>query len=189
TPPSEPTVEYDKSSNDKAIITITIPDENVTFVDSNGTYEFTKNGTYTIKYYNKFGELCSIDVVVDWLDETPPSEPIVEYDKSSNDKAIITITIPDENVTFVDGNGTYEFTKNGTYTIKYYNKNGELCSIDVVIDWLDESMVDNQNKDEKTNNLPLIIGIVVAIVVAIVFVLSVGIITAIVITKKRKSKN
>ena len=102
-----------------------------------------------------------------------PSGPEIEYDKSNKDKAVVKITLSEEGATFVNGDGTFEFSKNGTYVIEYYNKEGKLCSLEVVVDWLEES--------KTPNNLPLIIGIPVGIAV-----LAVAVVAVVVIIKKRR---
>lgn len=102
-----------------------------------------------------------------------PSKPVIEFDKTNKHKAVVKITLPEEGATFVDGNGTYEFTKNGKYVIDYYNKAGELCSVEVIVDWLEES--------NNPNKLPLIIGIVAAVAV----VVSAGVVTVVIMKKRR----
>ena len=102
-----------------------------------------------------------------------PSEPKIEYDKSNKDKAIVKITLFEEGATFVKGDGTFEFTKNGEYVVEYYNKEGKLCSLNIVVDWLKEG--------KTSNNLSIIIGVSVGVVV-----LAVAAVVVVVIIKKRK---
>lgn len=86
----------------------------------------------------------------------------MEYDKTQSGKAIVKVIDPSEDITFADGNGIYEFTKNGEYVIEFYDKAGNKGSVTAVVDWLGGG-----NKAGGTNT---IIIVVVAIVAALLIV-------------------
>lgn len=196
--PLNVTLTYDKTEATNGNVTVTVVFDKLAEVTNNDgslTYVFTENGEFTFEYVDAAGNTGSITAKVDWIvsdvpivpdpdpnpdpDPTPdpdpvtPSEPKIEYDKSNKDKAIVKVTLSEEGATFVDGDGTFEFSKNGTYFIEYYNKEGTLCSLEVVVDWLEES--------ETPNNLPAIIGVSVGVVV-----LAGAVVVVLVIIKKRK---
>ena len=164
---------YDQTGLTNQNVTATIKfNESATLVSDSNTYTFSSNGEYTFEYRDAEGGLHSITARVTWIDKVPPTAS-VSYDKSNSNKAIINIINASEEITFAEGNGTFEYTENGTYTIEFYDKAGNKGSVEVVIDWL--------GKNDKPNNLPLIIGIASAVVVVL---LAGGI--AIIIKKKRK---
>lgn len=165
---------YDKSEHTNQNVTVTIKFNESAKLDDgcNASYTFNSNGEYTFKYYNSKGELQTITANVTWIDKVPPTAS-VSYDKSNPNKAIVNIVNPSEEITFADGNGTFEYTENGTYTIEFYDKAGNKGSVEVVIDWL----------GEKPSILPLVIGIVVGVVILVV----IGVV-AIIVTKKRKAR-
>lgn len=164
---------YDKSEPTNQNVTVTIKfNEYATLVSGSDTYTFSSNGEYTFEYRDAEDELRFITAIVTWIDKVPPTAS-VSYDKSNPNKAIANIIDPSEEITFADGDGTFEYTENGTYTIEFYDKAGNKGSVEVVIDWL--------GKDDKPNNLPLIIGITSAVAIVL---LAGGI--AIIIKKKRK---
>lgn len=147
---------YDKTGPTNQNVTATIKfNESATLVSGSDTYTFSSNGQYTFEYRDAEGNLHSITAKVTWIDKVPPTAS-VSYDKSNPIKAIVNIVNASEEITFAEGNGTFEYTKNGTYTIEFYDKAGNKGSVEVVIDWLGNN---------KPNNLPLIIGIVSAVVI------------------------
>ena len=177
------TVNYDKtaSTNQNVTATVSFNKQGVTVTNNDGkpSYTFAQNGEFTFEYEDAAGNTGSITAKVDWIVNGVPIAPdkngvIIECDKTQKDKAIVTITIPGQTVTFVDGSGTFEFTKNGTYEVKYYDEKGTLCSVEVVVDWLDES---------EKSNLLIIVGVSVGVVASVVVVVAV---VAVVIIKKRK---
>lgn len=185
------TVNYDKttSTNRNVTATVSFNEQGVTVTNNDGkpSYTFTQNGEFTFEYVDAAGNTGSITAKVDWIINDVPIVPdpdnpevpdendvVIDCDKTQKDKAIVTITVPGQTVTFVDGSGTFEFTKNGTYEVKYYDEKGTLCSVKVVVDWLEES---------EESNLSIIIGVSVGVAVLAVAVVAV---VAIVIIKKRK---
>lgn len=175
------TVNYDKtvSTNQNVTATVSFDKQGVTVTNNDGklSYTFTQNGEFTFEYVDAAGNTGSIKAKVDWIVNDVPIIPdendvVIEYDKTQKDKAIVTITVPGQNVIFVDGSDTFAFTKNGTYEVKYYDEKGTLYSVKVVVDWLEES---------EKSNLPIIIGVSVGVVV-----LTVAIVSVVVIIKKRK---
>lgn len=188
--PLNVTLTYDKTEATNSNVTVTVVFDKLAEVTNNDgslTYVFTENGEFTFEYIDAAGNTGSITAKVDWIVNDVPIVPdpdnpevpdvndvVIECDKTQKDKAIVTITVPGQTVTFVDGNGTFEFTKNGTYEVKYYDEKGALCSVIVVVDWLEEN---------EKSNLPIIIGVSVGIVV-----LAVAIVAVVMIIKKRKRK-
>ncbi len=60
----------------------------------------------------------------------------MEYDKSDSSKAVVKVVDASENISFAEGNGTYEFTENGTFVIEFYDAAGNKGSVTVTVDWL-----------------------------------------------------
>lgn len=187
--PLNVTLTYDKTEATNGSVTVTVVFDKLAEVTNNDgslTYVFTENGEFTFEYADAAGNTGSITAKVDWIVSDVPTVPdpdnpevpgeneaVIECDKTQKDKATVTVTIPGKTVTFVGGSNIFEFTKNGTYEVKYYDEEGTLCSVNIVVDWLEEG--------NKPNNLPLIIGISVGVAV-----LAVAVVASVVIIKKRK---
>lgn len=203
---------YDNSELTNQNVTVTIKfNESATLVSSSDTYTFSSNGEYTFEYRNAGGELQSITAKVTWIDKVPPTAS-VSYDKSNPNKAIVNIVNPSEEIIFLEGNGVFEFTINGTYTIEFYDLAGNKGSVNAVVDWLgktpttptdptnptvpnepttptepitptDPNTPNTENPNSKPNsNVTKII-----LVVCFFVVVFVGVITVVVIKKKNAS--
>ena len=142
--PTNKNVTVTLSSNEKIIVT-----------NNNGSnmYTFTKNGEFTFEFMDEAGNHNSVTAKVDWIDKKAPTASI-KYDKSNKNKAIVRVVNASKEITFEVGSGVYEFTKNGTYKIVFYDKFGNKGTLTAVIDWLNDSSVDdNVIQDEDSNKV------------------------------------
>ena len=115
-------------------------------------HTFTKNGEFTFEFMDEAGNRNSVTAKVDWIDKKAPTASI-KYDKSNKDKAIVRVVNASKEITFEVGSGVYEFTKNGTYKIVFYDKFGNKGTLTAVIDWLNDSSVDDNTQDEDSNKV------------------------------------
>ncbi len=132
-------------------VIVTIQFDEGTIIKNNGgknTYTFTQNGEFTFTFEDEVGNQGEATAKVDWIDKLVPTAE-VEYDKSHTNKAIVRIVNPSKEITFKDGNGTYEFTKNGTYEIEFYDQLGNKGKVTVIIDWLKSDLPINPDVPEN----------------------------------------
>ncbi len=133
-PTAELNYDYSGPTNKDVTVTITFNQE-ITLVNDSNTYTFTENGEYIFEYIDADGNVYSLTAKVTWIDRTPPTAS-VEYDKSDSSKAVVKVVDASENISFAEGNGTYEFTENGTFVIEFYDAAGNKGSVTVTVDWL-----------------------------------------------------
>ncbi len=170
-------VEYDNTiTNKDSSVVLNYDKSKYTLLNNNGseTLVFTQNGEYMFELADEEGRVFGVKVVVDWIDKTAPTASL-EYDKTQSGKAIVKVINPSEDITFADGNGIYEFTKNGEYVIEFYDKAGNKGSVTAVVDWL--------GGNKKSGGQNTIIIVVVAIVAALLIV---GVTSLVVIKVSRK---
>lgn len=125
--------------------------ENIITNINENTYVFHDNGEFTFEFMDLAGNKGTTTAKVEWIDRIAPTAEL-EYDKSSDKKTIVKVVKPSEEITFKEGNGTYEFTKNGTYEITIYDKAGNATILKVVIDWLKEES--SSKPDDKSDHKP-----------------------------------
>lgn len=124
--------------------------------DSSDTYTFTKNGSFEFQYIDKNGNVGVIPVHIDWIDKIPPTAEL-KYKKEKG-KVIVSVINPSEEITFKEGNGVYEFTKDGKYEIIFYDKVGNRGKLTAVIEMKNDSgdeakppKPEEENKPNKPN--------------------------------------
>lgn len=142
-------------TKEDVIVTVNI-EKGYKLINNDGNeYTFKKNGDYKIEYLDSKGNLGAIPVKIDWIDKEPPTAEL-EY-ITENNKVIIKIINPSEKITFKEGNGIYEFTKNGEYEIIFYDMVGNEGKITAVINSIKENEDkpdDSNNNNENNNNNP-----------------------------------
>ena len=122
-----------KPTNKNVKVTLEIESGyNISNNDGKDFHVFTENGTFEFQFTDSKGNIGSIPVTVDWIDKTPPTAEL-KYVKE-NGKVIVQVVNPSEEITFKEGNGIYEFTKNGSYDIIFYDKVGNQGKLTAIID-------------------------------------------------------
>ncbi|MDE6355954.1 MAG: NPCBM/NEW2 domain-containing protein [Clostridia bacterium] len=172
-PDSFVTLNIKELTNQDVVATIAFRQEDVTVTNNNGslTYTFRENGTFAFEFVDGSGNRGSELVTVTWIDKTPPTAR-AEIDKSNKQVAVVRLVDFSEEVVFAEGDGTYRYTKNGTYTIEFYDKAGNMGSVEVVIDWL------------ATNGKTA--AIVIGCLFAVAAVSVAGTATFVIVTKRKK---
>ena len=84
---------------------------------------------------------------VDWIDKVAPTAEL-KYEKQ-DDKVIVTVVNPSKEITFKEGNGIYEYTKNGNYEIVFYDSLGNVGKLIAKIDSFKEEIKDDENKPDN----------------------------------------
>jgi hypothetical protein len=152
------TIQYDIKSltNEDVTVSISFDKEDVTVTNNDGKtdYVFTKNGEFTFEFQDSAGNTGSITAIVDWIDKVAPTAEL-KYEKLE-DKVIVTVINPSKEITFKEGNGIYEYTKNGDYEIVFYDLLGnvgkliaKIDSFKDVEDNLDKPIDPDDNKPEN----------------------------------------
>ena len=152
----EAQIKYDiKSKTNKNVTaSITFDKNDVKVTNNNGktTYVFQKNGEFTFEFKDAAGNIGSVTAKVNWIDKEAPTAEL-KYDKSSKTKAVVKVVNPSEEISYKEGNGTYEFAENGIYKIVIYDKAGNSKTLKAIIDWLEEKKPDKPvNPDEPSDN-------------------------------------
>ncbi len=137
-----------KNLTNKNVIVTAEFDEDVIVTNNSGnhSYTFTKNGEFTFEFEDKAGNRNSITAKVDWIDKEVPTAQI-KYEKVDN-KIIVKVVNPSKEIRFQNGNGTYEFTKNGTYDIYFFDKLGNKGKVTAIIKGLKDT---NSNNNQSGN--------------------------------------
>lgn len=143
------TITYDiKDSTNKDVkASITFNEEEVSVTNNNGEteYVFTKDGEFTFEFVDKAGNKGSVTAIVNWIDKVAPTAEL-KYEKQE-DKVIVTVINPSKEITFKEGNGVYEYTKNGEYEIVFYDLLGNSGKLIAKIDSIKEE--ENPNKEDN----------------------------------------
>ena len=149
-------IEYDIKSltNKDVTASISFDEENVTVRNNDGktNYVFTENGEFIFEFQDAAGNTGSIIAKVDWIDKVAPTAEL-KYE-IKEDKVIVTVINPSKEITFKEGNGIYEYTKNGNYEIEFYDSVGNIGKLIAKIDSFEEDKDDGnkpENPDIPTN--------------------------------------
>ncbi len=145
------TIKYDIKSltNKNVTVSISFDKEDVTVTNNNGktNYVFTQNGTFTFQFQDAAGNVGNMTAKVDWIDKVAPTAEL-KYEKQ-DDKVIVTVVNPSKEITFKEGNGIYEYTKNGNYEIVFYDSLGNVGKLIAKIDSFKEEIKDDENKPDN----------------------------------------
>ncbi len=156
------TLKYDVTSKTNKDVTATIifNEKNVNVTNNNGknTYTFKKNGEFTFEFEDSAGNMNRIIAKVDWIDKQIPTAAIT-YERVGN-KVIVRVINPSKDVTFENGNGIYEFTRNGSYDIYFFDEVGNRGKVTAVINGLEAStngssdtVITNKNIYRENNSI------------------------------------
>lgn len=86
---------------------------------------FTENGEWEFTFTDlDNGKTGSEKAVVDWIDKTPPTAELTYNMDNATGRMVVQVVNPSEEITFAEGNGTYEYVTNGDYEIVFYDKAG-----------------------------------------------------------------
>ncbi len=86
---------------------------------------FTENGEWEFTFTDlDNGKTGSEKAVVDWIDKTPPIAELTYKMDDKTGRMVVQVVNPSEEITFAEGNGTYEYVANGDYEIVFYDKAG-----------------------------------------------------------------
>ncbi|MCM1052409.1 MAG: NPCBM/NEW2 domain-containing protein [Ruminococcus sp.] len=152
-----PKIYYSETSltNQDVTAVIEFDRKNVKITNNNGSnsYTFKDNGEFTFEYEDSKGNKGRATAKVDYIDKINPSASLY-YDKSSSNMVLVKVVNPSEEITYEFGNGTYIYTKNGTYPIKFYDKAGNEGIVTAVITSISENSNNNSNSSSESTNKP-----------------------------------
>ena len=150
------TLSYNIQNKTNKNVTVTAEFDEDVIVTNNGgnhSYTFDKNGEFTFEFKDRAGNKNSITAKVNWIDKVAPTAQL-KYEKIGN-KIIVKVINPSKNITFKNGNGIYEFNKNGSYDIYFFDEVGNMGRVTAIIKGLKEDLHDNSNagnNSSKENN-------------------------------------
>lgn len=145
---------YDKSVLTNQNVTVSIDfNENAIVTNNNGsrTYTFAENGEFTFEFRDDAGNTDHITARVNWIDKIAPTAEL-KYEKQGN-KVIVRVVNPSKEITFQEGIGVYEFTKNGSYDIVFYDRAGNINKLTAVIQNLSQD-TDNNSSGNRPSVSP-----------------------------------
>ncbi len=143
------TLTYDNSvlTNKDVTVNISFNEEGSVTNNSNSkTYTFTENGSFTFEYRDLAGNIGAITARVNWIDKIAPTAEL-KYENINN-KVVVTVINPSEEIIYAEGIGIYEFTKNGSYEIVFYDKAGNVGKLIALIN----SFEDKPNEPNIPDN-------------------------------------
>lgn len=129
-------------------------DAQVTFEDmdepvNQREYVITENGSYTLGYVDGVNAAGEVVLVVDWIDTTPPSGTLFyKIDESvkgvtatlvASDDSGEDLILTDAEGNEIEGEWTYTFTSNGTYTFYFKDPAGNLSSVTAEVNNFDNT--------------------------------------------------
>lgn len=140
------TFDYDiKTLTNKNVVVTLKPNKKVTILNNGGknTYTFKKNGEFVFEFIDAAGNKNTASAKVNWIDKTPPKATI-EYNSKGGINDPVTATLrPAEDVTIINNNGenTYTFTENGTFTFEFTDKVGNKGTAVAKVDWIGKEVI------------------------------------------------
>ena len=138
------TITYSTTSltNQDVIATISFEDGSDVTVEGGNTHTFTQNGIYAFNFTTSTGKKGIAKANVTWIDKVPPT-PTMVYStiEPTTENVIAGITFDKENVRIVNNNGerTYTFTQNETFTFEYMDEAGNTGRVNAVVNWIDRT--------------------------------------------------
>ncbi len=109
---------------------------------SPSTYTFTENKTVIFQLTDRAGNVSQVPITVDWIDRVAPNATL-KYSTTSLTNENVTVTLENftEDGVVVknnDGNSSYTFEKNGSFTFEIEDKAGNKNSITATVNWIDK---------------------------------------------------
>ena len=135
----EAIITYDYKTFTNNNVTVTLSSKEDIIITNNGgknTYTFKENGEFTFNFKDLAGNENTVTARVDWIDKTTPTAKL-KYEKVGN-KVIVYVVEPNKEIYFQVGNGIYEFDKNGSYEIYFFDKYGNKGKVIAVINDLED---------------------------------------------------
>ena len=149
----EATLIYSKNELTNKDVSVRIEfNEEVVITNNNGSREYTfkENGEFKFTYKDAAGNIGEKVARVNWIDKIIPKAEL-KYENQNN-KVIVKIINPSEEIIFKEGIGVYEFTKNGKYEIVFYDKAGNEGKLVAIIDSFKENIEKPEDKKPNTPN-------------------------------------
>ena len=117
------------------------------------------NGAANGVPYNYFFSSTMLNLFEDTTKNTnvaPTAEVKYSTTEPTNQDVLVTLVNPSEEITITnnDGKGTYTFTKNGTFTFEFVDKDGNKGTVEAVVNWIDKEEIKADiayNINTKTN--------------------------------------
>lgn len=146
-------ISYDKESptNEDVTATLTFKEEGVRItnlnegvieIENGGKYTFTGNGDFRFKLIDSENVESYLDAKVSIIDKTIP-QGIITYSttRPTNGNVTANIEFDKANVTVTnnDGNNTYTFTENGSFTFEFIDAAGNVGTAVATVDCIDRT--------------------------------------------------
>ncbi len=154
-------VTYDITEDTSSAVTATLEVSDGITIDNNegkNTYTFIQNGTFTFKYTDKYGNSGMTTAVVNWIVKDDLKVEMSYNTTTLTNQDVIATIKSNKKITITnnDGNTSYVFKENGSFTFEYKDEKGNKGTITASVDWIDKiaptaeikySTTDLTNKD------------------------------------------
>jgi hypothetical protein len=137
------TVSYSNTGPTNQDVVVTLePSEVVTVTNNEGSpaYTFADNGSFTFEFVDEAGNTGTMAATVDWIDKIPPTATFSYTTTELTNQDVVVSLVPIEAVTITNNNGnlTYTFIENGSFTFEFVDEVGNTGSATVTVDWIDK---------------------------------------------------
>ncbi len=116
-------------------------------------YRFLDNAGFCLNFKDMAGNENTQEIVVNTIDKEYPTATFT-YNPTSNTTDSVTATlVPSEPVTVINNNGntTYTFTQNGSFTFEFEDQAGNYGSATATVTWIQKDNVDVKIEYSTTN--------------------------------------
>ncbi len=122
----------------KPVTILTKDVEIATNVDKSQTITFLENDSFTLEFQDALGNIGTKTVSVDWIDKEDPTSEFTYSTTDITDKEVVATLDPSEPVRVLnnDGNDTYTFTENGTFTFEFEDMVGNKGTATANVYWI-----------------------------------------------------
>ena len=115
----------------------------ITNNSGNNSHIFEENGTFTFEFSDRAGNTGRVEAIVNNIDKTAPTAE-VSYDVTelTNRNVVATLENMSEEITITnnDGNSSYTFTKNGSFTFEFVDRAGNKGTATATVTWIDKRL-------------------------------------------------
>ena len=132
-------------TRDAVIASITFDKSDVTVTNNSGStaYTFDNNGSFEFTFQDKLGNAGRATAAVTWINKSLPVVTVSYSITEKTDKDVVaTISFSTDDVTVInnDGNFSYTFTENGSFTFEYVYGGDSFASYTAEVGWIKKTV-------------------------------------------------
>lgn len=163
TPVASVEYEYLNDGSGGVLAKVVNPSTEITITNNEGSLEyiFLDVGTFTFEFVDLYGNKGSVEAIVNSMGDIVAPTATIKYENI--DVGVVQATLSEYSediiITNNDGNNTYLFNSNGSFTFEYEDLAGNKGSTTATVDWLsndnlDDSQDDNNQPNDSTDTEP-----------------------------------